>query len=92
MQWVEVRVAYPEQWLVIEVQQTAEVDGHRRVERLLVVETASDGRVAMKRCGVLQRAHPEREYAFVHTSKVVLEIDERWLVGVRWHRALTSAA
>jgi hypothetical protein len=41
----------------------------------------------MKRYGELRRQHPHREFCFVHTSKVELEIGERVWLGIRGLRA-----
>jgi hypothetical protein len=41
----------------------------------------------MKRYGELRRAHPDREFCFVHTSKPELEFEERLWLGIRGLRA-----
>lgn len=83
MQWSDVRKAYPEQWLVIEALEAHSARAHRIFDRVAVLEHCADGRAAMKRCNELQRAHPDREFCFVHTEMPTLEIEERRWVGIR---------
>jgi hypothetical protein len=37
----------------------------------------------MKRYGELHRQHPQREFCFVHTVNVELDIEERRWMGIR---------
>lgn len=92
MKWAEVRAAYPDRWGVIEVLAAHAQEGRRCFDRVEVAEECLDGRTAMKRCGVMQRGHPERDYVFAHTSRVELEVYERAWVGVRWRGASDPAA
>ena len=90
MRWPAVRAAYPDQWLVIEALE-AHTAGNRRIfDRIAVIDTCPDGRTTMKRYGELHRQHPEREFCFVHTSNVELDIEERRWIGVRGIRAAES--
>jgi hypothetical protein len=83
MRWKEVREAYPDQWLVIEAVQ-AHSEGDRRVlDKIAVVEVCADGSAALQRYRKLHQAHPEREYYYVHTGRVELEIHERQWLGIR---------
>ena len=87
MRWADVRAAYPEQWLVIEALDAHSANDRRIVDRIAVTDVCSDGRTAMKRYGELRRQHPQREFCFVHTSNVELEIEERIWLGIRGLRA-----
>ncbi len=83
MRWSEVREAYPEKWLIIEALE-AHTEGDRRLlDRIAVVEVCSDGANAMQRYRRLHREFPLREFYFVHTSREVLDIKERWWAGIR---------
>jgi len=87
MRWSEVRAAYPDQWLAIEILQAHTVGNRRIFDRIAVVDTCPDGRTTMKRYGELHRQHPEREFCFVHTANVELNIEERRWIGIRGLRA-----
>lgn len=83
MRWSDVRVAYPNQWLVIEALE-AHTEGTRRIlDRLAVVETCPDSVAALQAYRRLHQRYPAREFYFVHTSRVNLDIEERHWVGIR---------
>jgi hypothetical protein len=86
MKWAEIREAYPERWLLLEILDSHTIAGRQHIERVAPVEECPDGRTAMKRCSAVQRAHPDRDYVFAHTSRRELEVYERSCVGVRWGR------
>jgi len=91
VRWPEVRAAHPDQWLVIEALEARTV-GHRRIfDRIAVVDICLDGRTTMKRCGELHRKHPDREFCFVHTINVELDIEERPWIGIRGIGAAESS-
>lgn len=87
MRWQEVRTAHPDQWLVIEALEAHSESDHRIFDRIAVIDVCPDGPSTMKRYGELRRAHPQREFCFVHTSKVELNIEERLWLGIRGVRA-----
>jgi hypothetical protein len=92
MRWSEIRVAHPEQWLVVEALEAHSENDHRIFDRIAIVEVCSDGRKEMKRYSDLQREHPHRELCFVHTSKAELEFEERLWLGIRGLRATDLSA
>lgn len=92
MRWQEVRAAHPDQWLVIEALEAHSEGGHRVFDRIAAIEVCPDGRATMKRYGELRRAHPQREFCFVHTSKLELIIEERLWLGMRGLRAADLSA
>lgn len=84
MKWSELRLAYPEQWLVVEALAAHTTNDHHRVpDRLAVIETCSDGGEALQRYRRLHQEYPQREFYFVHTSREELVIQERQWLGVR---------
>ena len=83
MRWKEVRKAYPNQWLVIEAVEAHSKEEHRILDKIAVVEACADGAAAMQRYRNLHKAYPEREYYFVHTRRVDLDIRERQWLGIR---------
>lgn len=92
MRWQEARAAHPDQWLVIEVLEAHSENDRRIFDRIAVIEVCPDGRSTMKRYGELRRAHPQREFCFVHTSKLELNIEERIWLGMRGLRAADLSA
>ena len=77
MRWEEVRVAHPDQWLVVEALDAHSENDQRIFDRVAVIDVCSDGRASMKRYAELRREHPHREFCFVHTSLVELKIRRR---------------
>ena len=92
MRWAEVRDAYPDQWLVIEVLDAHAESNRRVLDRVAVLEVCADGRATMKRHAELRRQHPSRELCFVHTSVPELKIEERLWLGIRGVRAADLSA
>ena len=84
MVWAEIRMAYPDRWLIVEAlaAHTAP-DNLRELDRLAVIETCQDGDTAMRRYRELHQEHPEREFYFVYTSRKELNIRERYWAGIR---------
>ncbi len=90
MRWTDIRKTYPDQWLVIEAVQAHSDEQHRRLlDEIAVVEVTRDGSAALQSYQKLHRAHPEREYYFVHTSREQLDIRERQWLGIRRGHAVT---
>ena len=87
MRWSDVRATHPDQWLVIEALDAHSENDRRVVDRIAVVDACADGRSTMKRYAELRREHPSREFCFVHTSNVELDIEERVWLGLRGLRA-----
>lgn len=83
MTWQEVRKAYPSQWLVIEAIEAHTEEDRRLLDQIAVVETSADGASAFQAYERLHRAHPQREFYFVHTGRESLDIRERRWVGIR---------
>lgn len=92
MLWPEVRAAHPDQWLVIEALNAHSENDRRILDRIAVIDVCTDGRATMKRYRELRRQHPHREFCFVHTSVVDLEIEERLWLGIRGLRATDFTA
>ena len=84
MLWSEIKKAYPNQWLIIEALEAHTTQTHqRKLERLAVIETCSDGSAAINRYRELHQEYPGREFYFVHTSRGDIEITERHWHGIR---------
>jgi mannose-6-phosphate isomerase-like protein (cupin superfamily) len=83
MIWSEVRKAYPEQWLIIEALAAHTEGNQRRLDRIAVIETCTDGAAAMQSYQRLHHEYPVREFYFVHTGRETLDIRERHWIGIR---------
>jgi hypothetical protein len=91
MQWIEIRKAHPNQWLIIEALQAHTTsDRRRKLDKIAVVEECSDGGNAMQRYRRLNRQHPTREFYFVHASREELDIREQEWVGIRRSHAAVA--
>lgn len=84
MKWSEIRLTYPDQWLVVEALEAhTQPDNRRRIERFAVIEPCPDGGSAMQTYRRLHQQYPDREFYFVHTSREELDIRERQWLGIR---------
>lgn len=74
MQWEEVRVAYPDQWLLIEAVIAAKTpDGKRRLEQIEVVEQCNDAKAALRCFRQYRQEQPQKEFYYVHTGSASLD-------------------
>jgi hypothetical protein len=84
MNWLEIRAAYSDQWLIVEALEAVTTsDKQRQLERLAVIERCPDGGGAMQAYRRLHQQYPEREFYFLHTSRKNLDIRERQWLGIR---------
>jgi hypothetical protein len=70
MQWLEVRQAHPNEWLIIEAVEAETLPSHQRnLKRIAVVERCSDGGSALQTYRVRSRdtAPPNPESALIAT-------------------------
>ena len=75
MNWLAVREAYPNQWLIIEALNAHTApDRARIIELMSVIEQCADGASAFARYRALRQQIPEREFYFVHTRREELDI------------------
>jgi hypothetical protein len=66
MHWMDMRVAYPGQWLVVELLEDEHVE---------VIELCADGCAAKHRALELRHTHAHRVFCSVHTSYPTLAFD-----------------
>ena len=86
MKWQEIRVHYPQQWLLVEAMKAHSEANKRILEQLAVVDTFPNSVTAMKSYLQLHREVPERELYVFHTSRETLDITERRWLGIRGAR------
>ena len=83
MNWMEVRQAYPHQWLLVEAINAYSDSGKRVLDRLAVLGAFCDSIAAMQDYAELHREAPARELYVLHTDREALEILERTWLGIR---------
>jgi hypothetical protein len=84
MQWVDIRLAYPGEWLIIEALEAETAPTHQRnLKRIAVIERCSDAENALRSYRRLHHEYPFREFYFVHTSREALDIREQNWAGIR---------
>lgn len=88
MNWEEIRKAYPDQWLIIEAFEAYSTTKHQRhLDRLGVIERCIDGNMALASYRRLHQTYPQREFYFVHTSRIELDIRVQQWLGIRRNEA-----
>ncbi len=91
MRWSEIRVAYPDQWLVVEAIDAHTTPDHKRqLEKLAVIELCLDGKEAFQSYRRYHKNYPNREFYFLHTSREALVILEQQWLGIRRNYAAHS--
>jgi len=89
MQWSEVRESYPKQWLVIEALEAhTNPENQRMLENIAVIGSYGDGNEAMCSYRQLHMQFPTREFYYVHTDRLELDIHERRWAGIRRNDAI----
>jgi hypothetical protein len=84
VKWDDVRRAYPDQWLLIEALEAHSTsDHHRHLDRIAVVEQCMDAGDAYDCYRRIHDQHPHRELYYVHTTRITLDIRERFAAGIR---------
>lgn len=83
MRWEEVRIHYPDQWLLIEAVQAHSEANHRILDEIAVVNVFADSQEAMRSYAQLHHRSPEHELYVVHTARKTLDITERRWAGIR---------
>jgi hypothetical protein len=82
MNWNQVRQKYPAMWLVIEALRASSGENIRHIEDIAVVTSCPDGSQALQTYQALHEQFPGREFYFMHTSRLKLDIEERHWVGI----------
>lgn len=84
MKWEDVRQAFPEQWVLIEVVQAyTNEESERILEEVTPLKFFSNSPDAMKYYQELHRKDPKRELYVLHTNRKEPNIIEKRWVGVR---------
>ena len=83
MNWEDIRVHYPQQWLLIEAIKAHSEFDRRILDQLAVVGAFPDSVAAINSYRQFHREAPERELYVFHTSRETLDIGERVWLGIR---------
>lgn len=84
MKWIQVKEAYPNQWVIVEVTEAnTTLNNIRHIESVSVIDRYDNGTDAMNNYRKLHIKNPIKEYYFLHTSRNTLDIEEHKWLGVR---------
>jgi hypothetical protein len=84
MLWEDVKKTYPSSWLVIEAIEAKTEGENRIIDQLAVIDSFEEetSKSALLKYLQLHKAHPEREFYVVHSSRPKLDIKEQKWVGL----------
>lgn len=92
MDWDQIRIKYPNQWLVVEALSAhTDSNGKRIIGNINIIDFCADGKSAFVKYREAHQKDPEGEYYYLHTSREKLDIEETAWVGIRKQSAATSA-
>lgn len=83
MNWQEVRLNHPNQWLLVEAARAHTEAKQRILDDLVVLDTYEDSAVAMRDYTQMHRQRPDRELYVLHTSREELKVEEHRWFGMR---------
>lgn len=83
MSWHEVRKHYPNRWILVEALKTHDENSKHIIDDLAVINAFSDSATAMDEYSKLHSQEPDRELYVLHTSRKILDIDQRKWLGIR---------
>jgi len=83
MDWNQIRLQFPNKWLLVEAIQASSKNGKRILEQLSVINTFVDSVEAMKYYQQLHHDEPHRELFVIHSTREKLDISERHWLGIR---------
>lgn len=84
MRWDDLKKIAPQQWVIIEATDAHTEGENRIIEDIQLVELFGEDNIGASRFyAQLHKAHPEKEYYVVHTSRPELNVKVRYWTGVR---------
>ena len=84
MTWEEIRIQYRDRWVIVEaINAFTDTFGKRIIKDLLLIDICNDGASAFSKYRQLHKENKNREYYYLHTSRVTIEISEDTWIGVR---------
>lgn len=83
MRWSDIREAYPNEWLILEVLSSHTETSVIVPDRLAVTESCTDASKIMERYTALRHEFPDRFLCFAHTSRETIEFEELFWAGAQ---------
>jgi hypothetical protein len=84
MRWDDLKKTAPQQWVIIEAVDAYTGGDNRIIGDIQLVEMFDADNVgALRRYVQFHKAHPEKEYYVVHTSRPELNVKEKKWTGIR---------
>jgi hypothetical protein len=83
MNWQQIRVTHPHQWVLIEATKAHSRAGERVLDELALLGIFADSQEAMRDYQKLHHESPQRELYVLHTDRDEPNIGERHWIGVR---------
>ncbi|KPA09515.1 hypothetical protein MHK_010280 [Candidatus Magnetomorum sp. HK-1] len=83
MDWNEIRLIYPAQWLLVEAIKAKSEKGRRILEDISVINSFPNAVAAMNDYRQIKFKTPHRELFVLHTDRINLDILERKWLGIR---------
>lgn len=77
MQWTDVRQHFPDQWVLMETVKAHSDNGKLIIEEVSVLNHFADSTEMFREYARLHHESPLRELVFFHTSREILDIQER---------------
>ncbi|MEI3597867.1 MULTISPECIES: hypothetical protein [unclassified Oceanobacillus] len=74
MLWEEVRLTYPNKWVVFEAIKAHSDNNYRKIDDIAVIDYFDNSMEALQRHAKLQKEKPRHELYFFHTSRKKLHI------------------
>jgi len=83
MKWEEIRINYPNKFIVMEGIKYHSADNIMYFDDIAVLYTCDDGEAAWKKMQNFHRQYPSRKFYLQHTKHSKIEIVVRKWLGVR---------
>ena len=83
MQWKEIREKYPECWILVEAISAHSENQKRIPDDMSIIGKFDNSHSALQQYKNEHHKNPFRELFVLHTSREVLNIEERRWVGIR---------
>ena len=83
MKWNAIRKQYPNSWILLEATAAHSANKKRILDELKVIEVYGDSPTALERYKNEHNLNPLRELFVLHTSREIIDVEERRWVGIR---------
>jgi hypothetical protein len=83
MKWVEIRIQYPQRFVLVEAIKTVSINRKRTIEEMTVVEQYQENDEAWNGYKHFHKQNPQREFYIFHTSNENVEVIDEQFLGIR---------